>query len=407
MELIDSKPLHLSRCPTCPYPDKNDKERALLKFINPENNTKVYAVKCPNIIKPDGEPCINYKFMAGTKLNVKAQTREIPANANITQKLTKKILEELYINQEKSLQDIANEYNCTRQMIKHLMDRYSLTRRKRSHARVLAIKHKKIEGFEHDNIDESFFKSWSPGMAWVLGLIFTDGNLQNTPSRGLRVSIHSIDLEMLEKVRSLLKSSRKITKRQQSYDKSKHIYNFDFYRAEMRKDLVSFGLTERKSLTMEFPNVPDAFKRHFIRGCWDGDGSVFISQGRLRASYVCGSKAFIQKLVDELYKAGIHRQKIFMTTSEALDSTKNLRAKYPTHHYPLKIHVDNRLKAPSYSIKIDSRENLIKLYNYFYDGVDESMFLRRKFFVFVKGLNLAEKDIKSLFKSFTMKGIIK
>ena len=80
-----------------------------------------------------------------------------------------------------------------------------------------------------------------------------------------------------------------------------------------------------------------------------------------------------------------------MTTSEALDSTKNLRAKYPTPHYPLKIHVDNRLKAPSYSIKIDSRENLIKLYNYFYDGVDESMFLRREIFVFVKGLNLAEK----------------
>ena len=47
------------------------------------------------------------------------------------------------------------------------------------------------------------------------------------------------------------------------------------------------------------------------------DGSVFISQGRLRASYVSAApKAFIQKLVDELYKAGIHRQKILMTTSE-------------------------------------------------------------------------------------------
>lgn len=46
-------------------------------------------------------------------------------------------------------------------------------------------------------------------------------------------------------------------------------------------DLLKLGCTPRKSLTLKFPN-DGIFKsndliRHFIRGYFDGDGSVFIS----------------------------------------------------------------------------------------------------------------------------------
>jgi len=53
-------------------------------------------------------------------------------------------------------------------------------------------------------------------------------------------------------------------------------------------NLVNLGLTPNKSLTMQFPNVPDEFVRHFIRGCWDGDGSVFVdkSSRKMYANFV-------------------------------------------------------------------------------------------------------------------------
>jgi len=35
---------------------------------------------------------------------------------------------------------------------------------------------------------------------------------------------------------------------------------------------------------------------------------------------------------------------------------------------------------------------VIKLFHYFYDGVDESVYLSRKYNVFVKGLKLEEKE---------------
>ena len=46
----------------------------------------------------------------------------------------------------------------------------------------------------------------------------------------------------------------------------------------------------------------------------------------------------------------------------------------------------------AYYIKIQTRENVEKLFHLFYDGVDESMYLSRKYEVFVKGLKLVKRE---------------
>ena len=46
----------------------------------------------------------------------------------------------------------------------------------------------------------------------------------------------------------------------------------------------------------------------------------------------------------------------------------------------------------AYYIKIQTRENVEKLFLFFYDGVDESMYLSRKYEVFVKGLKLVKRE---------------
>jgi hypothetical protein len=150
----------------------------------------------------------------------------------------------------------------------------------------------------------------------------------------------------------------------------------------MREDLKRLGLHQRKSLNLIFPDVPEECMRHFIRGCWDGDGSIFISEGKLRGSYVCGSFKFIEGLVQELYKVGIHKRKPPMEKTEL----GKMLLKYPDGRFPLVIHKSKRSK--SYEIKIDSRKNLEKLFDYFYDRVDELMYLERKFEIFSKGLGV-------------------
>jgi DNA-directed RNA polymerase subunit RPC12/RpoP len=309
----------------------------------------------------------------------------------ITLSLTKETLNTLYFKQKKSLEDISKEYGCTRPTIMNIMKKYGLERRTKSTARIEAIRERKFERFDYHEIDENFFSKWSPEMAWVLGLLFTDGTIDST-----RVAIHSVDIDLLEKIKKLLNSSYPIQRRTQSYDKSKHIYEFGFYREKMREDLFKLGLHERKSLTIVFPDIPPEYMRHFIRGCWDGDGSVYISGGKIGANYVSGSLGFIKRLTEELYNVGIFNKsrpyhyeidrndkRIYRKVQE-----ENIE-KYEYRKYPLTIHGEKRSKA--YYIRLASRENIEKLFHYFYDGIDESMYLSRKYNVFVEGFKLQEK----------------
>ena len=63
--------------------------------------------------------------------------------SKITSLLTKEKVEELYYRQNKSLQDIAKEYGCTKQWVSLLMEKYGLRRRTRSKAAREAIKRTK------------------------------------------------------------------------------------------------------------------------------------------------------------------------------------------------------------------------------------------------------------------------
>jgi len=297
----------------------------------------------------------------------------------LSARLSKEKLIDLYHHEAKSLQDIANVYNCSRTMIQKLMNEYGLQRRTRSEARKWAIRRGKFKGLEYSEMDEKFFTKWSPEMAWILGLIFTDGNLTNS---GV-VTLTSVDLEMLEKVKSLFDSTIHIRKQTQGYDKSKYIYIIRFGHEKMTQDLKKLGLTPQKSLTMPFPDIPEEHVRHFIRGCWDGDGSVYFEKrrpGEIRASFVSGSEQFIKRIVLELYKIGIERQRISYTKPSELGLPGS------------KITIYKYKDRNGYYIKLQGK-NCQRLFHYFYDEVDESLYLKRKYEVFKKGIDLLEKKL--------------
>ena len=75
----------------------------------------------------------------------------------------------------------------------------------------------------------------------------------------------------------------------------------------MGKRLKKLGLHPNKSLTIKFPNIPTKFQSHFIRGVFDGDGSINKTDGVI--GIISGSKDFIDGLYDILKQNNINIRK--------------------------------------------------------------------------------------------------
>ncbi|MFH1655502.1 MAG: LAGLIDADG family homing endonuclease [Candidatus Omnitrophota bacterium] len=195
-------------------------------------------------------------------------------------------------------------------------------------------------------------------MAYVLGLIITDGCI----SQAGTVSLAMNDSSLLEKVKTAMDSSHKITP-------SKHqkgLYCFQFGRKKMTKDLAEFGIKPKKSLNVKFPEIPDAFKSDFIRGIFDGDGCVYFDKRSkncpARTNFCSGSKEFIIKLELGLQELGLPKRKIYE------QKTKN--GIYYMFEYG---HKDSK-----------------KLFEILYKNTSNNLFLERKYNKFLEGFKKSD-----------------
>lgn len=115
-------------------------------------------------------------------------------------------------------------------------------------------------------VNEDFFKTWSNEMAYVLGFVITDGNISNST-----LAISQNERYILEEIRIAMDSDYEIKRRKNGVN---DIYVLSMYRKEIVDDLKALGISEGKSRVVEFPEVPDEYLSHFIRGVIDGDGWV-------------------------------------------------------------------------------------------------------------------------------------
>ena len=281
--------------------------------------------------------------------------------------LTKEFLEKKYFIEQKSLDEIAKETNCSKQFVKKIMKKFGINCRTRSEARNLALNKNKLVFIKKDEnfnlkriqlqkikINENFFKINTPEMLYVLGIIFTDGCLVSTKYKNYERKTFSIaqkNTELLYKIKNLMNCSAKIYYQNKNANKlNPIIYSIQINNNEVYNDLLKFGLTPNKSLIIKFPNLEENLIRHFIRGCWDGDGHVNYNN----ASIISGSINFIKKIEFNLNLMGFLKKNIYKTTH-----TKN----------------------PCYFIRYNSKE-CAYLFYYLYNNVPESQYLKRKYDLF-------------------------
>lgn len=151
-------------------------------------------------------------------------------------------------------------------------------------------------------MNANFFKHWTPEMAYYLGWIWADGSVSKDMNQ-LRLGASTSDEDVLIGFVRAIGSKHSISRTKKT--KNKHRIANPFTSVSIcGKDFVGVlvhkhKIVPRKSfLDCPFPYVPNSLAHDFVRGYFDGDGSlVCTKQGYHRISII-GNRRFVIGLRD-------------------------------------------------------------------------------------------------------------
>ena len=99
--------------------------------------------------------------------------------------------------------------------------------------------------------------------------------------RTIRLQLQHTDKQILELIRNELKLKKQLkfikcsNKVASNGFVSKDMYLLEFYSKHICETLANYGMVQNKSLVLQFPTfLDDNLYSHFIRGYYDGDGSL-------------------------------------------------------------------------------------------------------------------------------------
>lgn len=200
--------------------------------------------------------------------------------------------------------------------------------------------------------------------AYFLGFLYADGHV-NPINNSVNIGLQASDSELLEQIRKVFNIQNPLCKFKGRYSIN-HPYtekvSLSLYSKQIVSDLCNIGCVPRKSDVLVFPTIiPHKLIRHFIRGYFDGDGSVYSRHKQV----------------------GLTAN--FMSTYEFCKSVLEL---IPCNQI-LKIRKEKRSLKNVWQFEISSKADINNLYDFMYK--DATIFLERKYKRFKDYLNREPK----------------
>jgi intein/homing endonuclease len=240
-----------------------------------------------------------------------------------------------YLNENYTLKQLGREFNCNYATIRNLLNRHNIKSRGNK------------QGYPRN--EYYFNKIDNKDKAYWLGFLYADGCTHSTRNE---ISIGITDEEHVEKFKIAIGAiNHKITvSNDERWKNAKPIYHFSIKDAQLHKDLERWGCVANKTFIIsKIPNIPRDYVSHFIRGYFDGDGSLHYlkSTNNYRISFTCGSKSFLEDIRKEL----------------------NLE----------KISIGKQKDTNTYYFQISGRKQVVKILGYLYKDSTEEIRLNRKY----------------------------
>lgn len=236
--------------------------------------------------------------------------------------------------------------------------------------RIFEMNNIKLKSFRESKrlypFNESYFETIdSKDKAYFLGFLFADGCVSLGANGQYLFKLSLKDKYPILLFRKYLNSKKPICETRQSKNSYSSggtiMYSLEYSSPKTFQDLCNLGCSPNKTFNLKFPNIPKELESHFIRGFFDGDGSVFLHK--------------YNKIKDGNKIDGEFNYQLGVTFSGIHDFLEEVRIKA---NIPEKtLYKDERRKTDCWSIKILSISRCYNLYNYMYKDCGD-LFLPRK-----------------------------
>lgn len=237
-----------------------------------------------------------------------------------------------YVDKDRTLKDLAQEFHVQPQAIRNLLRKNKIT-----------ITNKKIKDFPRKS---DFFENIDTHeKAYWLGMLLSDGTVSNKGAIVLSLR----DKEHIEKFRDAIGAVNKISTRvDNKWSKPCIIYTFSIRDQKMASDLKKYGMVPNKThIGFSFPDIDERFQWDFIRGYFDGGGSIYWTNNKYIISIV-GQKDFLNAI-----------KKIFGKEKIAL--------------------CQNSVSKITYDLKIAGKKDVKRILTKMYETSTENTRLNRKY----------------------------
>lgn len=168
--------------------------------------------------------------------------------------------------------------------------------------------------------------------AYCLGFLFADGNVCKN-GYYINIDLAKCDVGVLDYFVSLMYSEKPpYIKRQ--IDNCQYL-KLTISSKHMAHVLIEHGCVPAKTKVLEFPRhdvLPQKLYRHFIRGYFDGDGSITFRQGNPMV-FLLGNKGFLECVKKEFLEHSINKVSIITDREYYRLQITNLRDIYWFYNY--------------------------------------------------------------------------
>lgn len=237
--------------------------------------------------------------------------------------LTKEELDELtslYSDAEISRSFGLSRTAATHARKKHGVLSYAQKKGERKYSDVYEAKPgaKRVFSYRKSGANENFFSDIdSPRKAYWLGLIAADGWIvrEHNEPKGFAIALKEADSYLLEHFAEDLGYPGLLRKERET----NNLWQIKLTAKNAAVHLMKAGVPPKKSLIVEAPKLPHSLFIFWLRGYFDGNGSISKRKNSIEAKITTGSKLLAEQLKEFLNKEHIY------PTLDGVDKEYNLR----------------------------------------------------------------------------------